>query len=70
MSRIIKKRITRLPSDLSVRQEEIEDGKMGPNDQVSLNLVNRNPRNLEQSRFELKPLGWELETPSRTFWNK
>ncbi|KAI1292031.1 39S ribosomal protein L18, mitochondrial [Halotydeus destructor] len=70
MSRIIKKRITRLPAGYEVYKEEIEDGQKGPNDAVPLKLVNRNPRNLEMLSRQAKPLGWELETPSNAFWNK
>lgn len=70
MSRIIKKKITRLPSDTHVYQEEVDDNKLGPNDSVPLELINRNPRNLEQLSLDPKPLGWELEKPTKTFWNK
>lgn len=70
MSRIIKKRITRIPSDTVVHQEEVDDYQHGPNDVVPLELVNRNPRNLEQLCVECKPLGFELDLPSRNFWNK
>ena len=67
---VIKKRITRLPSDMQVHQEEIDDNQMGPNDTVPINLINRNPRNLEQLSIEQKPLGWALEATHKTFWNK
>ena len=67
---MIKKRITRLPSELQVHQEEIDENKMGPNDTVPINLINRNPRNLEQLSIEQKPLGWALEATHKTFWNK
>lgn len=70
MSVVIKKRVTRLPSDVEVHQEEVDNDQLGPNDRVPLQLMNRNPRNLEQLSFEPKPLGWELETPTRSYWNK
>lgn len=70
MSRIIKKRVTRIPSDTVVHQEEIDDNQQGPNDSVPIELINRNPRNLEQLCIEPKPLGFELDKPTKTFWNK
>lgn len=69
-SRAVKKRITRLKSDHYAYPEDVSTGKQGPNDNPSLTLVNRNPRNLEQLHREIKPLGWELETPTRVYWNK
>lgn len=33
-------------------------------------LVNRNPRNLEKLRIAIKPAGYHLENPGRSFWNK
>ncbi|XP_054289965.1 39S ribosomal protein L18, mitochondrial-like [Macrosteles quadrilineatus] len=31
---------------------------------------NRNPRNLEKLRIAHKPVGWFLEKPGKTYWNK
>lgn len=33
-------------------------------------LTNRNPRNLEFLRIANKPLGYRLDKPGRSFWNK
>lgn len=33
-------------------------------------LTNRNPRNLEFLRIALKPEGYKLDNPGRSFWNK
>lgn len=33
-------------------------------------LVNRNPRNLEFLRVAHKPVGYKLDKPGRSFWNK
>lgn len=68
-SRAVKKRINRLKSDHYAYPEDVSIGKQGPNDNPPLTLVNRNPRNLEQLHREIKPLGWELETPTRVYWN-
>lgn len=69
-SRIIRKRITRIPADHQVYQHEVDDGAIGPNDLPSLKLVNRNPRNLEQLCLEPKPIGWELESQTKNYWNR
>lgn len=69
-SRIIRKRITRIPADHHVYQHEVDDGSLCPNDLPQLKLVNRNPRNLEQLCLEPKLIGWELETQTRNFWNR
>ena len=67
--RDIRRRVTRLPSSTVVYAEEVEEGCRGGNDRHHLQLVNRNPRNLEQLSLEPKPFGFELETPSRSYWN-
>ncbi|RWS16277.1 39S ribosomal protein L18-like protein [Dinothrombium tinctorium] len=69
-SYIVKKRITRIPSDIEFEESEIADGQRSSNDKPPVRLVNRNPRNLEQLQFERKPLGFELDSPSISFWNK
>jgi len=66
----MRRRITRLKSDHHVYQEDVDSGAKSPNDKPPLELINRNPRNLEQLLREPKPYGWELEFPSRAFWNK
>ncbi|XP_054740546.1 39S ribosomal protein L18, mitochondrial [Anastrepha obliqua] len=33
-------------------------------------IINRNPRNLERLRIALKPNGYFLEKPGRSFWHK
>ena len=68
--RHVKRRITRLQNDYEVYQEDIDNGKLGPNDVPPRRLVNRNPRNLEQMLYEQKPLGYELEASNKTSWNK
>lgn len=65
----IMKRITRLPSDYEVSEEELKE-KTNINDVHTTRLINRNPRNLEQLMFEPKPFGWELEKTTRAYWNK
>ena len=37
---------------------------------VGVKLVNRNPRNLEQMLLAKKPMGHELDSPNRHYWNK
>ena len=69
-SRVIKRRITRLENEFEVGEEEIASSKLSENDQPSQRLITKNPRNLEQLLFEQKPLGWELDSKSRSFWNK
>jgi hypothetical protein len=41
-------------------------------EKVKINPVvtNRNPRNLERMRIGLKPQGFNLETPGKSFWHK
>lgn len=68
--RSVKRRITRLQNDFEMYQEDVDNGKLGPNDVPPLRLVNRNPRNLEQLLYEQKPLGYELEAKNYTYWNK
>lgn len=36
--------------------------------EVNPRFVNRNPRNLEQMLLARKPVGWEWDRPSRTYW--
>ena len=66
----ITKRITRVQSDIELTPEDISRGQSGPNDFPPSQLENRNPRNLEQLSFEVKPLGWELDKTAKCFWNK
>ncbi|XP_053206416.1 39S ribosomal protein L18, mitochondrial-like [Panonychus citri] len=66
----ISKRVTRVESDVELTQEDVAANASGPNDYPPSQLENRNPRNLEQLSFEVKPLGWELDRARRTFWNK
>ena len=69
-SRMIRRKITRLESDYEIDEEELNQVQSTPNERFFSRLVNRNPRNLEQLLFEPKPLGWDLEATSRTFWNR
>lgn len=69
-SRVIRRRIIRLQNDFEVGEEEIEANKLNENDRPNQRIISKNPRNLEQLLFEQKPLGWELETKNRSFWNK
>lgn len=57
---ISNKRITRLQSDI-----QLEDS--GP---FKSQILNRNPRNLEQLAFEAKPKGFWLDKSAPTDWNK
>ncbi|CAG2180734.1 unnamed protein product, partial [Oppiella nova] len=57
-----------MASDLEVSESELHSN--GNESVVKTRLVNRNPRNLEQLLFDKKPLGYELDLPQRTFWNK
>lgn len=68
--RHVKRRITRLQNDYEMYQEDIDNGKLGPNDAPPRRLVNRNPRNLEQLLHEPKPLGYELEASNKVYWNR
>ncbi|CAG2113750.1 unnamed protein product [Medioppia subpectinata] len=68
LSSMSNKRITRLRSELSVSETELKSS--GNESLLKTRLVNRNPRNLEQMLFEYKPLGYELDVPDRTYWNK
>lgn len=71
MSKISNKRITRLSSDLQVTQEEIQQNANSQNDlSIKTKLVNRNPRNLEQLSLEPKKIGYEMDLPSRAYWNR
>ncbi|RWS28162.1 39S ribosomal protein L18-like protein [Leptotrombidium deliense] len=67
---IYKKRITRLQSDIEFTESDVLDGRSSENDVPPVQLVNRNPRNLEQLQFEQKSLGFEMDSPSVTYWNK
>lgn len=69
-ARNIRRRVTRVPSDYGVYAEELNEDVKGANDQHQMQLVNRNPRNLEQLSLEPKPFGFELETTSKCYWNK
>lgn len=51
-------------------QEDLDTGKLSENDITPLRLVNRNPRNLEQMLYEVKPLGFELEDENISYWNR
>lgn len=65
---VSNKRITRIPSDLDVKKDEIDN--TGNNVYIDVNLKNRNPRNLEQMLLLPKPMGFELDTPNPHYWNK
>lgn len=65
---VSNKRITRIASDVEVKKEEIE--QRGNNQYIDVSLKNRNPRNLEQLLLEPKPMGFEMDTPNRHYWNK
>lgn len=69
-SRVIRRKITRLETDYEIDQDELSQVQQSPNEQYKERLINRNPRNLEQLLLEPKPLGWELEAISRSYWNK
>ena len=69
-SRVLRRRITRIENDFEVGDEEIERNRLSESDRPSQRIISRNPRNLEQMLFEQKPLGWELDAKSRSFWNK
>lgn len=59
MDKLTNKRITRIEADT-----EIDDKN------YSNNLINRNPRNLEQLSLEKKPEGFWLEKSPPATWNK
>ena len=65
-----RKRITRIPSEIEISEEEINENCESKNDKVPTKVVNRNPRNLEQLYFEPKPSGWELDAVHTNFWNQ
>ncbi|KAI2811642.1 Kinase-like [Blomia tropicalis] len=65
---VSNKRITRIRSDTEVDKSELET--TGNESFVNVRLVNRNPRNLEQMLLESKPMGYELDSPNRHYWNK
>uniref|UniRef100_T1IXE3 Large ribosomal subunit protein uL18m n=1 Tax=Strigamia maritima TaxID=126957 RepID=T1IXE3_STRMM len=46
------------------------DKPLSENDSIKSQVINRNPRNLQQLRLERKPRGWHLERPTRKYWNK
>lgn len=56
---VSNKKITRLESDIELEDCEFKS-----------RLVNRNPRNLEQMAFEMKPLGFWLDKSPPTHWNR
>lgn len=66
----VKKIITRVPSDVQFTEEQIQQDKRGPNDTFIPEIVNRNPRNLEELCFERKNRGWDFDKISPMFWNK
>ena len=66
----VRKRITRVPSEFEISEEEVNENCASPNDKVPIRVVNRNPRNLEQLYFEPKPNGWELDTVHTNYWNQ
>lgn len=66
----IAKQITRIPSECEITQEQVLQDQKGPNDCPPSNLVNRNPRNLEQLLFERKPRGWDLDRKPTMYWNR
>lgn len=37
---------------------------------VATTFVNRNPRNLEKMCIAHKPVGYHLDKPGRSYWNK
>lgn len=59
LDQLSNKRITRLESDIELEGCEYQS-----------NLINRNPRNLEQLAFERKPSGFWLERSPPTNWNR
>lgn len=69
-SRVVRRRITRLENDYEVSNEEIELERLSEHDRPMQRIISKNPRNLEQLLFERKPLGWELDAKTRTYWNK
>jgi len=62
------KRVTRIPADTGVDKSELV--KEGNEQYIDVNLVNRNPRNLEQLLLQPKPMGFEMDSPNRHYWNK
>ncbi|XP_054163090.1 39S ribosomal protein L18, mitochondrial-like [Oppia nitens] len=67
-SLVNNKRITRLSSDVEVKPEELAID--GNESLLKTRVVNRNPRNLEQLLLQYKPLGFELDLPEKTYYNK
>lgn len=65
---VSNKRITRIPSETTVDRSELQS--TGNEATLDVKLVNRNPRNLEQMLLAKKPMGNELDSPNRHYWNK
>jgi len=64
-------RITRIPSETKVHEAELaKEQELSPVNEYAIEVINRNPRNLEQLFFDLKPLGYELDENQRRYWNK
>lgn len=59
MDKLTNKRITRIEADTEIDDENYNN-----------NLINRNPRNLEQLSLEKKPEGFWLEKSPPMTWNK
>lgn len=71
LSNTTNRRITRLENETELIADDIQTDAISKNDLLhEAKLENRNPRNLEQLQFEVKPLGWELDNPRRIYWNK
>ena len=68
MAYVSNKRITRIPADTEVDKSELKSE--GNEAYVDVRLTNRNPRNLEQLLLAPKPMGFELDSPNRHYWNK
>ena len=62
------KRITRILANTEVNKSELCSN--GNEAYIDVRLTNRNPRNLEQMLLNAKPMGYELDSPNRHFWNK
>ena len=68
MAYISNKRITRILADTEVTKSEL--ASTGNEAYIDVRLTNRNPQNLEQMLLAQKPMGHELDSPNRHFWNK
>ncbi|XP_046661517.1 39S ribosomal protein L18, mitochondrial-like [Homalodisca vitripennis] len=58
------------PLRSAVRQERCRFASSVAKDTAATFYYNRNPRNLEKLRIALKPQGFHLDKPGKSYWNK